>query len=186
MGNAAYPTAPLRNAVNDALDMTIALRDLGFEVVTGTNLTRGQMVEALRQFALAADGALRAKDLAAWKQSIAERWSELGFVAVNISVPSPGRLAPGEAFDVEAHVRLGTIEPEELAVDWFEGRLDPEGVVPTGYSTPFTFIERNDGHAVYRAHVVRPAEDRGYSVRIRPTHRDLAFPNETGLVVWAG
>ncbi|MBL8111415.1 MAG: alpha-glucan family phosphorylase, partial [Acidobacteria bacterium] len=141
---------------------------------------------AERRRALAADGALRAKDLAAWKQSIAERWSELGFVAVNISVPSPGRLAPGEAFDVEAHVRLGTIEPDELAVDWFEGRLDPEGVVPTGYSTPFTFIERNDGHAVYRARVVRPAEDRGYSVRIRPTHRDLAFPNETGLVVWAG
>jgi len=30
------------------------------------------------------------------------------------------------------------------------------------------------------------AENLGYTVRVRPAHRDLAHPNDTGLVVWWG
>ena len=50
IGNSGYKESPLKNPVNDATDITAALRDLGFNVVLLTNANRRQMVEAVREF----------------------------------------------------------------------------------------------------------------------------------------
>ena len=51
IGNSAYKnTAALPNPVNDATDMTKALTDLGFEVISGTDQTKAQMQNLIRQF----------------------------------------------------------------------------------------------------------------------------------------
>lgn len=50
IGNTAYPTAPLRNPVNDATDITAALREIGFEVITTTNANRQKMDAAIDDF----------------------------------------------------------------------------------------------------------------------------------------
>ena len=47
IGNGAYPTAPLRNPVNDARDMASALRSLGFEVLLRENASLRQMEDAV-------------------------------------------------------------------------------------------------------------------------------------------
>ncbi|NIU40464.1 MAG: hypothetical protein GWN69_02860 [Gammaproteobacteria bacterium] len=51
IGNADYPTAPLRNPVNDARAMTEALRDLGFEVFSLENADKQRMEQAIVRFA---------------------------------------------------------------------------------------------------------------------------------------
>ncbi len=53
IGNGAYPTAPLKNPVNDATDMAAALTRLGFRVTLLKNATMQQMEEAVREFGLA-------------------------------------------------------------------------------------------------------------------------------------
>lgn len=50
IGNAAYPTAALRNPVNDATDIATALREMGFEVITTTNANRQKMEAAIEDF----------------------------------------------------------------------------------------------------------------------------------------
>ena len=50
IGNAAYPTAPLKNPVNDARDMATALRSLGFEVIERENANLAQMEGAVSEF----------------------------------------------------------------------------------------------------------------------------------------
>ena len=50
IGNAAYPTAPLKNPVNDARDMAAALRSLGFEVIERENASLAQMEGAVSEF----------------------------------------------------------------------------------------------------------------------------------------
>ena len=51
IGNAKYQFArTLANPVNDATDMSAALKELGFEVITGTDLTHSQMREKVREF----------------------------------------------------------------------------------------------------------------------------------------
>ncbi len=50
IGNGAYADSPLINPVNDAHDMAMALRDLGFEVIHRENIDRIGMRSAVRDF----------------------------------------------------------------------------------------------------------------------------------------
>lgn len=53
IGNSAYETAPLKNPVNDAQDMTRALEDLGFKIVNKDkmlNLNQNEMKRAISAF----------------------------------------------------------------------------------------------------------------------------------------
>jgi len=52
IGNSAYQhTAPLKNPSNDATDIAAELRQLGFEVIDGTDLSKVDMEQRIRTFA---------------------------------------------------------------------------------------------------------------------------------------
>jgi uncharacterized caspase-like protein len=57
IGNNSYGSAPLRNAVNDAHDLGEALKELGFKVIVRENTTRKDMIDAIREFGAAIEGA---------------------------------------------------------------------------------------------------------------------------------
>jgi uncharacterized caspase-like protein len=58
IGNGAYKNVPpLPNPPKDAAAIAALLRNLGFDVVTGSNLTQSGMTDRLRKFAAEADGA---------------------------------------------------------------------------------------------------------------------------------
>ena len=58
VGNGAYRNVPqLPNPPRDAAAISALLRNLGFEVITGTNLNRDAMGASMSKFATAADGA---------------------------------------------------------------------------------------------------------------------------------
>lgn len=57
IGNNQYGASPLRNAVNDAKDLSEALKELGFKVIVRENATRKDMIEGIREFGTALDGA---------------------------------------------------------------------------------------------------------------------------------
>jgi uncharacterized caspase-like protein len=57
IGNNNYGSAPLRNAVNDAHDLGEALKELGFQVIVRENASRKDMIDAIREFGQAIDGA---------------------------------------------------------------------------------------------------------------------------------
>ena len=61
IGNSAYQHTPaLKNPSNDATDVAAALRQLDFDVIDGTDLTKDEMEQRIREFAAGA-----ARDLAA-------------------------------------------------------------------------------------------------------------------------
>jgi hypothetical protein len=57
IGNNNYGSTPLRNATNDARDLGDALKELGFHVIVRENATRKDMIDAIREFGQAIDGA---------------------------------------------------------------------------------------------------------------------------------
>lgn len=58
IGNSTYQhTAQLKNPSNDATDMAAKLRQLGFEVIDGTNLSKAEMEQRIRSFSTKLDGA---------------------------------------------------------------------------------------------------------------------------------
>ena len=50
MGNAAYQDAPFKNPLNDAQDMAQTLTALGCQVLTVTNASKKQMLDAVNDF----------------------------------------------------------------------------------------------------------------------------------------
>ncbi|HKO44867.1 MAG TPA: TonB family protein [Pyrinomonadaceae bacterium] len=52
IGNSAYPTAPLKNPVHDAEDITKALQASGFEVIEKKDLDQNGMKRAIREFGM--------------------------------------------------------------------------------------------------------------------------------------
>lgn len=57
IGNGAYPQAPLTNPHNDAADVSARLQQLGFEVVTGYDLTLAGFSDTVDRFVAKAQGA---------------------------------------------------------------------------------------------------------------------------------
>ena len=57
IGNNTYATSPLRNAANDAHDLGEALKELGFQVIVRENASRKEMIDAIREFGTAIEGA---------------------------------------------------------------------------------------------------------------------------------
>ncbi|HUW72958.1 MAG TPA: caspase family protein [Methyloceanibacter sp.] len=63
IGNSAYNnTAPLKNPSNDAVDIAETLRQLDFEVIDGTDLSKREMEKRIRAFADKLVGADAASD----------------------------------------------------------------------------------------------------------------------------
>jgi uncharacterized caspase-like protein len=50
IGNGSYSSSPLKNPVNDATDMAVMLKKLGFDVILKKNVTHRPMEEAIRDF----------------------------------------------------------------------------------------------------------------------------------------
>jgi uncharacterized caspase-like protein len=57
IGNNQYASTPLRNATNDAKDLSEALKELGFKVIVRENASRRDMIEAIREFGQSLEGA---------------------------------------------------------------------------------------------------------------------------------
>jgi uncharacterized caspase-like protein len=57
IGNNNYSSTPLRNAVNDAKDLSEALKELGFKVIVRENTSRKDMIDGIREFGTALEGA---------------------------------------------------------------------------------------------------------------------------------
>jgi starch phosphorylase len=126
------------------------------------------------------------KRLVAWKERIRGAWPGVRFESVEV-LPDPATLPPAAPFDVVARVALGPLDASEVSVELFEGALEPDGTLESGTATRLEAVAREGETGVFRlTHRKTKAETLGYTVRVRPTHRDLAHPNDLGLVLWWG
>ncbi len=126
------------------------------------------------------------KRLVAWKERVRGAWPGVRFESVEF-LPDPSTLPPAAPFDVAARVSLGSLDASEVSVELFEGPLGVDGRLEAGTATRLEAVGREGECGIFRLTHRKPkAENLGYTVRVRPTHRDLAHPNDTGLVLWSG
>ncbi len=141
---------------------------------------------AFRRRALKDGERARLKSLVAWKHRLAEAWPSVRFESVEIQ-PDPITLPLGAPIDVSARVHLGALDSSEVAVELFEGSLEPDGTLESGAAVRLEPAGREGEVGIFRISHRKPAgEGIGYTLRVRPFHVDLAHPNETGLVLWWG
>ena len=170
-----------------------SLRSLGPKVMA-SRMVRDYLNEmyepiAAQSDALAADGHVRARELAAWKQRVTAAWPD---VKISVDPDTAGLVDLGDEREVTAEVQLGSLGPDDVAVELVHGPVVAGDELT---DTEVVRLERagstapNDGgRAVmrYRARFTCDQAGRhGFAVRVLPSHPDLLAPVEMGCVAWA-
>ena len=140
---------------------------------------------------LEADGAARAKALAAWMARVRAGWQQVRVEAVE---DGPGAaLLVGSDFGARARIQLGPLTPDDVAVEMYLGKLNPANEILEAGITPMRPTGRDaQGRYLFEAATVACAQSglHGFTVRVRPNHPDLpaadgATPFLPGLIAWA-
>ena len=93
----------------------------------------------------------------------------------------------GESVPIKAKVKLGDIQPDEVSVQVFEGRLSAKREIVKPRIVDMT-PEGAGAKGVYTYTASIPCGEagrHGFVFRILPRHDDLADPHDTGLIFWA-
>lgn len=138
-----------------------------------------------RRDRMEANGFARSKNLAAWRQRIRANWGKVRIDRVESQLPKEIRV--GGCFEVRAFIHTGELDPADLKVEAYLGRLDENREICTGQ--PFVMAPMGDaeqGGRMFRAVIPwNTSGMQGITVRVLPRHDDLAHPQETGLILWA-
>ena len=140
---------------------------------------------------LEAEGDAQARSLAAFIGRVQAGWPQVRIEAVE---DGPGQALPvGTLMRARAHIRLGALMPEDVAVELYLGRLDPSGEIVDAESALMKPVGRDaDGRHLFEAEGVPCSRSglHGFTVRVRPHHPYLAaagggIPFLPGLIAWA-
>jgi starch phosphorylase len=188
-GGGRYPRAWVRR-------IKASLRTLGPRILAsrmvGDYVTSMYEPTAIRTDDLSAAGYAKTKDLAAWKCRVAAAWP-----GISVAIPQGSADAPvadlGERRDVEAVVSLGSagdLGPEDVAVEAVHGAVvgGDELTTPSVVTLQLAGPEAGSAGTDFRytgSFICDTAGRHGFTVRVVPSHPDLAQPLEMGCVVWA-
>jgi starch phosphorylase len=130
----------------------------------------------------------RTKTLSAWKAEVHRQWKQVRIERVWADGPEAQELKVGDQFQVQAQVHLAALNPTDVAVELYYGRLNAEGLIVEGQGTPMLIAQsKGKGKYIFAGAVpCRTSGRHGYALRILPHNEDLGNPFEMGLVVWGG
>jgi glycogen phosphorylase len=138
-----------------------------------------------RFLALEANGAARARELAAAMNRVRTEWHNVWIGAVE---DGPENNVPvSSTIRVHARVHLGRLTPQDVEVDLYLGRVTPEGELVESRAVPLQ-AEGKDAEGAYHyvgETAVAHSGLNGFTVRVRPSHPDLSVAFVPGLICWA-
>ncbi len=129
-------------------------------------------------------GMARAKEVARWRAHVRGSWHEVRVEGVRARDEQAHSV--GKGYEIEAVVRLGSIKPQDVAVEAYYGPLDADREI-TEAKTVLMSVEAEVGPGAYRFGGVIPCERsgmQGYTVRVRPNHADAPSLMTAGMVNW--
>jgi starch phosphorylase len=131
------------------------------------------------------DGLAAARALTAWKERVRSAW---GSVSVDdVRLVSPAEVAVGEPVKVAATVRLGTLAPDDVAVELYHGPTAGGFEIAGGKVVRMRPVERA-GEGVWRYAGEVPTSSSGahaVAARVVPYNDAMSHPYETSLIRWA-
>jgi starch phosphorylase len=138
-----------------------------------------------RHAALAAGGAINARQLAAWKDKVRSCWPQVRIESVETR--SNGEVSVGSEVKSRAKVCLGSLSPEEVSVELYSGKLDAEDNITGGIANLMRAIDREGDMHVFETSFGPCAESgrHGYTVRVKPFHRESNTEFVQGCLTWA-
>ena len=126
----------------------------------------------------------RAGALGQWRKRLRKEWPQLRIDGVE--PPSVDFVLVDDSLMVKAKVGLGSLTPDDVAVQLFHGLVDSFGEIPVPATVEMTSSGKTDGNLwLYSGTLPFQASGQhGFAVRILPKNADLANPYEPGLICW--
>lgn len=146
---------------------------------------RCYMEAALNARILGSDEYRNAKDLVSWMNNLRRHWRDVHIR--NIEHDEGDEVEVHSEVVVKATVRLGGLTPDDVNAQVYYGKIDDGGNL---FDVEKAMMDHSGevgkGEHLFQARI--PCEDTGrfgYTVRILPSHPNLIYPVDTGLITWA-
>lgn len=139
---------------------------------------------AQRSKQLSEDNFALAKALAAWKAQLRAHWQP---IKISHVVSDADTLEVGSEVNVQAEVYLSELEPNEVSVQIYYGRMAPNGEIVAGQSIEMEAVQskENGVYSFKGAILCLTGGLHGYSVRVLPKHEHVDNPFIMNLITWA-
>ncbi|MFQ5429108.1 MAG: alpha-glucan family phosphorylase [Phycisphaerae bacterium] len=133
---------------------------------------------------LSAEGFKPAKALSGWKRALMDHWGDVHIEEVQANDAT--ELPVGAEVAVRARVHLGPVNPEDVAVELYHGRVDAGGQLAEGHTDAMHCRDHLDNGTYWFEGRIpcRRSGQHGFAVRVIPRHPDLTHRFETGLILW--
>ncbi|MBN1838273.1 MAG: alpha-glucan family phosphorylase, partial [Spirochaetales bacterium] len=127
-----------------------------------------------------------ARELAAYLQRLQAAWP--GVSVESLSVPDQNLFTVGQTIRASARVDLGSLEPQDVRVELYHGRISSQGEIEEAATLEMTPVKAPaaKGPIEYSGELeCTDTGRRGYTVRVLPSHPALVHPYLRGLLRWA-
>ena len=127
-----------------------------------------------------------ANEQAQWRNKLMTDWNDLAITNISSTADQSSRIV-GEPIEFYAQVKLGTLNPEDVTVEAYYGRLNHQGEFIDRSTVPLKPEKQlEDGSWQYVGRVdCHHTGKFGYTVRATPSQKRLANPFVLGLISWA-
>ena len=127
----------------------------------------------------------KAKELAAWKESMREEWDNIEVLNYSFEKPDENVYHSGQDYTAEIALNIGNIPTENVGVEFIITQLKKNGEHAFVASKEFLIVSCKRGKCMYRASLVpEKAGTFFYGIRIYPKHKDLPHKQDFDLLRW--
>jgi starch phosphorylase len=133
---------------------------------------------------LGEDNLKRAVSLAHAKDMYRAKWGNIRVVGVHTS--GNGHYKVGDTLQVEALLDLPQMDPKDLSVQLYCGRITSSGDIESPEVMPMQYTRQMapDRHLFTGSIRCQTSGRQGFALRVVPGNPDLATPFEPGLIIW--
>jgi glycogen phosphorylase len=146
---------------------------------------RAYFLASDRFYTLTANNYAPAKELAAWKQNLGDRWYNIKIKDVEVS--SDSDIQVNQTVEVKAAIDLASLTQDDVQVELYQGVIDANGEIINGVPVVMAF-QGGDSYGLsnYTANITYTASGlQGLSLRVLPKHKYLTNAYEPRLIAWA-
>lgn len=127
----------------------------------------------------------KAKELAAWKNSMRQEWDTIEVINYSFERAGENVYRSGHEYRAEIALDIKKIPKESVGVEFIITRMGKQGDYEYVDSEEFKMVSYKNGKCLYRANLVpEKAGSFFYGIRIYPKHKDLPHKQDFYLLRW--
>ena len=127
----------------------------------------------------------KAKELAAWKNTMREEWDNIEVLNYSFERAGENVYRSGHDYRAEIALNVKTIPKENVGVEFIITRMSKQGEHEYVDSEEFKLVSCKNGKCLYRVNLVpEKAGSFFYGIRIYPKHKDLPHKQDFYLLRW--